>query len=145
MSIREELEKLFPNLVSKDFSITSPNDPSYNCVAWAADDTTKWWEPDPLKLYYWPPGIAREYSLSAYESVYKMIGYDKCNIDESYESGFLKVALFAKSNCPTHASKQVDSEGWTSKLGGNVDIEHPLRGLEGSEYGTIASILKKRT
>jgi len=72
-----------------------------------------------------------------------MLGYIECNNDESYESGFQKVALFSKSNDPKHASKQVDSERWSSKLGGKVDIEHPLHGLEGSGYGTIASIMKK--
>ena len=143
MSIKDELVKLFPNFALQNFSITSPDDPGYNCVAWAADDNTKWWEPDPFKLYYWPPDIPRKYTLAAYESVYKMLGYVECNHDESYESGFQKVALFAKSNQPKHASKQIDSERWSSKLGGKVDIEHQLHGLEGSDYGTIASIMKK--
>lgn len=143
MSIKDELVKLFPNLDSQHLRITSPDDPGYNCVAWAADDNTKWWEPDPFKLYYWPPDIPREYTLAAYESVYKMLGYIDCNNEESCEPGFQKIALFVKSKDRMHVSKQIDSERWSSKLGGKVDIEHPLHGLEGSEYGTIASIMKK--
>ena len=143
MSIKDELVNLFPNLVPQNFSITSPDDPGYNCVAWSVDDITKWWEPDPFKLYYWPPGIPRKYTFAAYESVYKMLDYVECNNDESYESGFQKVALFVKSKDRMHVSKQVDSERWSSKLGGKVDIEHPLHGLEDSIYGTIASIMKK--
>ena len=51
--------RAFPNL--KDYVVTSRQNPGHNCVAFAAGDTTLWWEP--LKVpdpgFYWPPGAFR--------------------------------------------------------------------------------------
>jgi hypothetical protein len=50
----------FPYL--KDYVITSEETPTYNCVAFAAGDVTRWWEPLPVPLpgYHWPLGAIRE-------------------------------------------------------------------------------------
>jgi len=59
---QERLEKLFPNLCSKDYEITSDPTSSYNCVAWAALSTQQgcYW-PNQLgscsffnQVDYWP-------------------------------------------------------------------------------------------
>lgn len=42
----EEIEKAFPNLQIRGYSITSPATPEYNCIAWAAGEAQSWWEPD---------------------------------------------------------------------------------------------------
>ena len=39
------LQTLFPGLRTAPFRITSPADLKYNCIAWAADDTSNWWWP----------------------------------------------------------------------------------------------------
>jgi hypothetical protein len=64
--------------------------------------------------------------------------------DESLEPGIEKVALFADAaGFPKHASRQLSSGLWTSKLGESEDIEHELRALEGELYGTVAVFLKR--
>ncbi|MFV1976652.1 MAG: hypothetical protein ACC651_12955 [Candidatus Scalindua sp.] len=140
----QEIESLFPNLPSDGYSITSPVSPEYNCIAWAAGDTEVWWEPDPFYLSFWPSGIPRIYSLTAYISAYETLGYTVCHNDE-YENGFEKIALYGDQNKkPTHAAKQLNSGRWTSKLGQLEDIEHnTLEDLIGPEYGTIAVIMKR--
>lgn len=40
--IRQWIERDYPNLVSTNYHITSPDTIDYNCVAWAAEDTQRW-------------------------------------------------------------------------------------------------------
>jgi hypothetical protein len=140
----QEIEKIFLNLLTSGYLITSPATPEYNCIAWAANDTEAWWEPDPLNLSFWPSGIPRIYSLDAYIKAYERLGYAICHSDE-YEDGFEKIAIYVDHNKqPTHASRQLDSGKWTSKLGQLEDIEHnTLEGLAGAEYGNVAVVMKR--
>jgi len=141
---KQDIEKFFPDLLRTGYLITSPATPEYNCIAWAANDTEVWWEPDSLDLYYWPPGIPRTYTLDAYIEAYKTLGYSVCG-DAEYESDFEKVAIYADSNGkPTHAAKQLDSGKWTSKLGRLEDIEHTdLDSIINPIYGTPVVYLKR--
>ena len=136
-----ELESLFPGLTSTTYEITSPVDPKYNCIAWAAGDQSRWWEPDPMGVCYWPQSVPRQRTLSAYRLAFESLGYAEC-VEATQEKGFTKVALFAKASQPTHASRQLPSSVWSSKLGRHVDISHELQALCGETYGTVAAILK---
>jgi hypothetical protein len=138
----DHLEKLFPNLKSTGYNVTSPYDPNYNCIAWAAGDTSVWWEPDPMGVCYWPRGVPRAYSVKAYRAAYRKIGYKDVS-DENLDPALNKVAIYTKQGYPMHAARQLDDGRWTSKLGKNVDIEHDIRGLDGIQYGTVEIILKK--
>lgn len=142
MNISDWIEDLFPNLKQSDYKITSPYDPTYNCIAWAAEDTSSWWEPDPMGVCYWPSEIPRKYSVEAYRAAYESIGYNEIS-KENLESGYQKVTIFSKAGIPTHASRQLESGYWTSKIGRNVDIEHNLQGVCGDSYGNVEIILKK--
>jgi hypothetical protein len=142
MSSEEQLHERFPGLISSLYRITSPFDPKYNCIAWAAEDTQHWWEPDPMGVCYWPDDTPRTYSLSSYASAFASLGF-RPSADETTEKGFTKVALFARGSLPTHAARQISSFMWTSKLGKNVDISHELRALCGDFYGEVAVFLKK--
>ncbi len=125
--------------------MTSHYDPTYNCIAWAAGDSGRWWEPDEDEDYYWPPDAPREYSLEAYVRAFESIGYHRCDSSD-LEPGFEKVAIFANETGPTHASRQMVDGKWSSKLGPFEDIEHVLEALTGNsyeEYGRIAQLLKK--
>lgn len=141
----ERLQAIFPGLRTTPFRVTSPADPIYNCIAWAAGCATDWWWPlDDIRRFYWPPGIPREITLGAFCSAFLTLGYTQCP-DESIEHGFEKVALFADSTgMPTHAARQLPTARWTSKLGQAEDIEHELRALEGIVYGAVVLILKRR-
>ena len=112
----------FPHLKKPQFKITSEDSPDYNCIAWAARDTTKWW--DPNEDYYWPVGVPREATVLAFVKVFQTLGYEPC-LDATPENGFEKIAIYAATNGKaTHVARQLSSGKWTSKLGDCEDIEH---------------------
>lgn len=137
-----DLERIFPRLSETQYKITSPIDVNYNCIAWAAGDNCFWWEPDPWGQYYWPDRIPREMTLDAYIQAYQSLGYEQCE-DGNLEVGHEKVALFVKAGLPMHAARQLQSGKWTSKLGELHDIEHELKGVEGSAYGGAVVYMKR--
>jgi hypothetical protein len=148
MGIFDELEirTLLPDLHGGKFKVTSPVDVRYNCIAFAAGDTTKWWWPDPQ--YYWPSSIRSENTLEAYIMLFKSLGYEECAGPE-VEPGFEKVAIFTgATGKPTHAARQLETGVWASKLGKSFDIQHELEqvgGFKAKSYGRLAAYLKRPT
>lgn len=137
------IQESFPGLRESEFHVTSPADTGYNCIAWAAGEVLRWWEPDPFDQYYWPDGAARSGTLDAFVQAFTTIGYERCE-SEQLEEHYEKAALFVDAaGSPTHAARQLRSGRWTSKLGQHVDIEHDLRDLEGEKYGKVAVFLKR--
>ncbi len=139
----QQLGRFFPALNEQNCQTTSPVDERYNCIAWAADDTEKWWWPDPLEQQYWPQEVPRESSLLAFQLMFQHLGYSSQS-DDSLEPNKPKVAIFVDPNqVPTHAARQLPNGNWTSKLGRQNDIEHELVAIEGPAYGKVAIILAK--
>lgn len=137
-------EESFPNLNLTNHRITSEATPSYNCIAWASEETHRWWWPDPYDQYYWPSNLPREQTLLVFIRAYEGLGYTPCS-NFGFEKDYRKVAIFAdQDGKPTHAARQLANGKWTSKLGQDVDIEHELNGVEGPVYGTAVRVLKKR-
>jgi hypothetical protein len=138
----ERLESLFPNLKQGGYAITSEEDVDYNCVAWAVGDSRQWWEP--LPGFYWPPGVMKEYTVTAYARIFEIHGYTACD-NPDFEAGYEKIAIFVdNTGDPSHAARQTASGKWTSKIGELEDIEHDdLIALEGAAYGKVAHILKR--
>jgi hypothetical protein len=65
----ERIEERFPGLQTSPFRVTSPATRDYNCIAWAAGDTTRWWWPDPdpdNDAVYWPSNIPIEETTGAF-------------------------------------------------------------------------------
>lgn len=132
----------FPGLRSSIFSITSPLDKKYNCIAWAAEDTSNFWWP---VGGYWPKGSPRIVTLDAFIIAFNTLGYIVCENDLKGE-GIIKIAIFAKEDgSPTHAARQLPNGRWTSKCGKYVDIEHDLNALCGTHpaYGNVICYMKK--
>jgi hypothetical protein len=139
------LEEVFPALRGTVYQVTSPREKKYNCIAWAAGDTTQWWWPaesSPLREIYWPPAIPREETLEAFRQLLATLGYVACD-DERVEEGYQKVALFAFAGAPKHAARQLPNGRWTSKLGEMEDIEHGLNDLTGMAYGSVVLVMKR--
>jgi hypothetical protein len=142
----DDLESFFPNLRGSGYRITSPATRRYNCIAFAASKTDKWWWP--ADFSYWPDGVPREATLQAFILAFGTLGYTPCD-HGSPESGFEKVAIYTnEQRSPTHMARQLSSGTWTSKCGQLEDIEHEtLKVLEGSrpnDYGTVVQYLKRR-
>ncbi len=136
------IELLFPGLIANGFQVTSPKADNYNCIAWAAGDSTNWWWPDDPDNTFWPPGIPRVETLDAFRAAFETLGYAVC-ADEQFEPGHEKIAMFALAGFPTHAARQLPNGHWTSKLGPQEDIEHSLHDLTGMVYGSVVLIMKR--
>ncbi len=143
VSVSEDLESVFPQLSRSAYTITSPATPEYNCIAWAAGDTERWWWPVAGSYAYWPSDVPVQETLAAFMKAFATIGFMPCD-DAHTEQGYEKVALYVDQNGkPTHAARQLPNGRWTSKLGKIEDIEHEFEGVTGSVYGSVAQILKR--
>jgi hypothetical protein len=147
-----DLEAEFPNLRVTGYTITSPVDPTYNCIAWAAGDDEAFWWPVPgltgagyLGGYYWPQGVPVATTMEAFELAFKRQGYRACP-DGELEPGFEKIVIYADTaGKPTHASRQLPDGRWASKLGKLEDIEHQaVEGLSGSNYGEAHLYMRRK-
>lgn len=135
----------FPHLESEGFRPTSPQSHSYNCIAWAAGDSGRWWWPDEFGVCYWPSGVPRSATPLAFIAAFGTLGYKLCD-DGKVETGVEKIAFYTGSNGNvTYGARQLPTGKWTSKLGKNIDCEHSLRGLEGSAYGRVYMFMSKRS
>jgi hypothetical protein len=135
----------FPNLRADNHHVTSKADPCYNCIAWAANQQSKWWWPSPhSKDAYWPPGFRRGTKVRNFEAVFRTQGYKRCN-DSSLVDGYEKICLYTdRSGNVTHMARQLTDGLWTSKLGEEVDISHYTpQVLDGGEYGTASVYLER--
>jgi len=120
--------------------VTSDPDGEYNCIAYAADDKTEWWSHHPG--YKWP--APRSPLVSSLIAVFSGLGYEDCKDNSAYESGYEKVAIYARNGIWTHASKQIPSGKWKSKLGPDEDIEHDTADcLCGASYGVVHCYMRR--
>jgi len=128
-----------PHLNSSNSAKTSDAKKAYNCIAWAAGDTFRWWWPIRRPgVNYWPKAPRLE-TIEAFIAAFETLGYRKCN-DGAKEEGIEKVVLYAKLHrgtlIPTHAARQLDAGQWTSKLGIHEDVRHDtVNDVAGPAYG----------
>jgi len=138
------VKNFFKKLRHSDFSITSNQDTRYNCIAWAAEKSDRWWWP--AVGYYWPPDFPLHVTVQNFLSVFATLGYTQCSSFD-FEPGYDKVAIYLDAaGRPSHMARQLPDGMWTSKLGPLWDIAHKtLQGLEGTHpaYGTLAIPLKR--
>jgi hypothetical protein len=93
---------------------------------------------------YWPEGVPTEVTVPAFVAAFATFGFSPTD-QEELEPGWEKIALFADGNgVPTHAARQLPTARWTSKLGKLEDIEHELRDLTGTTYGSVVQIMKRQ-
>lgn len=119
-------QRFFPEMTTRNHRQTSAQTNSYNCIAWAAGDNTRWWQPDvPFDLgYYWPPAASAGWGIHCLIEAFQAMGFEQC-ADAAMEPGVSKIALYADAALEwTHAARQLDNGKWTSKLGPAEDIEH---------------------
>lgn len=126
--------------------MTSPETSGYNCIAWAAGDSCKWWWPrvHPFSSSYWPDEAPDRETKNAFKEAYRSLGYEECESVEP-EQGYEKIAVYTdEDGRPTHAARQLQNGMWTSKCGELEDIEHELEGLEGKNgYGSVSFVMKR--
>ncbi len=134
------IDEQFPGLASAGYEVTSEPDNDYNCIAYAAGDTTAWWSH--AGNYRWPDA-GRSPSVASLIEVFSGLGFEICDDAEALE-GFEKVALYAKDGNWTHAAIQLPGGDWSSKLGPDEDIRHATpESLAGDTYGNIHCFMRR--
>ena len=122
----------FPNLKPEEYGKESPESPHYNCIAFAAGVTNRWWWPrlpkgprGPAPRYAWPLGAPTEPNVEAFVKAFETLGYSVCD-NGDLEEGFEKIAIYDHlANAKEfHASRQLDNGWWISKFGPYKDLEH---------------------
>jgi len=139
-------EQKFPNLRRGEYQETSPDDSDYNCIAWAVQINSQWWQPSGRVGHYWPPGFPLDdYSTTALIAVYQGLGFERCDTGDP-ESGYDKIAIYATPDGDyAHAARQLGDGRWTSKIGEWTDIEHnTVEALEGSYLGVVQVFLRRQ-
>ena len=130
----------FPQLAGSSATRTSDPDEGYNCIAWAAEDNERiWW---PVQHGAWWPvePIPPEPTVDAFVRGFRELGYEPVR-DGEHDPSIEKLAIYVKDGEVTHMARQLANGRWTSKIGKNVDIEHPLDALENGDYGSVHSFL----
>jgi hypothetical protein len=133
----------FPNYPAEPFEATSPASGRYNCIAWALEETSRFYWPGPEEFFNWVDDLPRTETLEILARLFQGRGYEVCK-NTVLEAGFQKVALFAKDGLPTHAARQLPDGFWTSKLGALEDVRHSLSAISGGLYGEVALVLKRK-
>ena len=117
-----------------------PSD-SYNCIAYAANDTSQRWDPNTDN--YWPPWAPGNNWIDSLKQVFAGLGYEECE-DSRLENGYLKVALYEEQGEAKHAAVQMLNGHWRSKLGYGPVIEHRSpESLSGGMYGDVTTYMRR--
>jgi hypothetical protein len=139
----------FPNLKNTEHEITSCPTSIYNCIAWAAGDSSRRWWPrfcDQLfdERYYWPDDAPEEETVAAFIRCFEILGYEVCGSCD-LEQDFEKVVIYTKNGNPKHAARQLPNGEWSSKLGlHDTDISHEISALDGPCYGSVEVVMRRR-
>ena len=140
-SLREAIVDIFPRLGGERFAVIGPVSRVYNCVAYAAGDSTQWW--GNFEGDYWPPRLERSHQTASLIELFESLGYERCAGAE-LEGGFRKVALYEYSGEWKHVAVQTPEGRWRSKLGEGPVIEHHSpESLSGEKYGSPTVFMRR--
>ncbi|MBK6533519.1 MAG: hypothetical protein IPF99_29195 [Deltaproteobacteria bacterium] len=119
----------------------------YNCLAFAANDQGRWWEPyvvpPTIPGVYWPTAVEPDNTVSAWSAALATVGFAPC-ADDSCDPALVKVALFAIGETATHAARQLLDGRWVSKLGDEADVIHTRASdVGGGGYGEPVCLLAR--
>ena len=89
------IDDSFPRLASEGYQITSEPNGEYNCIAYAAGETDRWWAH--LDGYYWPESANRSALVQSLIQVFNNRGRSNSRICGAIVMlrGYNETALFA--------------------------------------------------
>jgi hypothetical protein len=138
----QDIRAAFPSLNRRNCKRKSPDDFSYNCLAFALGDKTNWWEPPGEFGFYWPPGFPGDLSVETVTAIIRLHGFI-VELEPKAVPRAEAVAIYAKGEEWLHFAKFTDGV-WASKMGEDHDITHAsLELLEGDLYGKVVKILSR--
>ena len=135
-----QLIAAFPKLSSEGLAIKDKPSERYNCIAYAAGDTAKWWWPDGIN--YWPTWATLDNRIESLNEAFAGLGYEQCQNSDA-EEGYQKVALYEVGGKFLHAAVQMPNGLWRSKMGQGPVIEHRSpESLSGGMYGEVTAYMR---
>ena len=139
------IDEDLPHLAAEGYELTSDPTDEYNCIAYAAGETDRWWCDIEGHDYYWPDHASRTPSVVSLIQVFAGLGYEMCGDNAEDEPRFRKVALYADQRGDwTHAAVQLPDGGWSSKLGFYEDISHRTpESLDPDFYGEVHCFMRR--
>ena len=141
--MRMAIDAQFPALAAAGYEIVGESSADYNCIAYAAGETDRWWSHEANIHCYWPEPAQRTSSIAGLVAVFTALGYEPA-ADASVEIGYIKVALYQQNGQWTHAARQMPNGRWRSKLGPGPLIEHDTPAdLAGALYGVVHCIMRR--
>ena len=145
----KEILSRFPRLHQSVFCLASIATERYNCIALAIGvGSYSWWPTSTRKgtkngvEYYWPPSLPLTDEPTTFVRLFQGFGDSECQSAECVP-GIEKVALFKVDQEIRHASRQLPSGKWWSKLGPKKDIIHELSSLDEGIYGSECIYLQR--
>ena len=139
MQSKDFYRKLYPLLTQFEL-ITDSESYDFNCISHTIGVFDK---------SYWPTGdenfwpVKKETTKECFDLFYEYHGFEKTSLDFSYDSRYIKVALYTNNGIPTHACIQYNDIYWESKIGSLGIIRHDLFEIENNRYGQVTQIYKK--
>ena len=135
------LAREFHRLSYEGFEFVGEPSKRYNCIAYAAGDTTNPWSH--YGDNYWPEHATRSADIQSLVEVFAGLGFVQCR-DSSLEDGYEKVALYEKQGEWMHAALQTPNGRWRSKMGQGPVIEHlSPESLSGGMYGNPTIYMRR--
>lgn len=138
------IEEDLPRLAAEGYQVTSEPNDEYNCIAYAAGETDRWWTHIEEADYHWPDNATRTPSIQSLIEAFTGLGYELCE-HAGNEPGFRKIALYSNRQGDwTHAAVQLPGGGWGSKLGLHEDISHGTpESLDPDFYGEVHCFMRR--
>ena len=92
---------------------------------------------------FWPENVNPDNGVDDWVAALKTVGFNECT-DGSFEPGSVKVAILGRGDTAEHATRQLASGKWVSKLGELEDIEHDRpETVGGGDYGEVLRYLSR--
>ena len=91
---------------------------------------------------HWPAWAPNEETIPAFIQAFEGLGYSP-SVDHVLEPAVEKIAIYATNNIPTHASRQLVTGEWSSKLGESYDFSHTINCMDGPAYGTAVIYMRR--
>ena len=125
-----------------NFILNSPETYQYNCIAFAMGMQDRWVDNADIPWHWWPPVHKGGKDTDLIEA-FKYFGFEVCDMDDSLDEKYDKVALYHNGDEWTHAARVVDEGIYHSKFGSSFDGFHSRGDVLQAQYGDPFIIMRR--
>lgn len=146
-SARESLTRpdAFGDLLKNDgnFVLTSEWTYRYNCIAFAMGMQDRWVDSSNIPWHWWPSTVNKGTKEEDLIAAFRYFGFEECEMDDTFDSIYDKVALYHDAVGWTHADRIVGEGVYHSKFGVSYDGRHSSGNVLSAVYGTPFLIMRR--